>query len=114
MEPSIMTVKLDTPVALIVDLLLKAPFRALPVVDDQRRLQGIMSTGDLINAGVLPMRRGLARTALELDTLTAQAIEVPLEQARQRARTAQEIMHRQVGAIEPDHPIPAACKIMLQ
>src|SRR5260370_15836439 len=114
METSIMTVKLDTPVALIVDLLLKAPFRALPVVDDQRRLQGIMSTGDLINAGVLPMRRGLVRTALELDTLTAEAIEVPLEQARQSARTAQEIMNRQVRAIGPDQPIREAAQIMLE
>jgi CBS-domain-containing membrane protein len=44
METSIMTVKLNTPVSLIVDLLLDAPFRALPVVDEQRRLQGIVST----------------------------------------------------------------------
>lgn len=114
METSIMTVKLGTPVALIVDLLLEAPFRALPVVDDQRRLQGIMSTGDLINAGVLPMRRGLVRTALELDTLTAEAIEAPLEQARQSARTAQEIMNRQVRAIGPDQSIREAAQIMLE
>jgi CBS domain-containing protein len=114
METSIMTVKLDTPVALIVDLLLEAPFRALPVVDEQRRLQGIMSTGDLINAGVLPMRRGLVRTALELDTLTAEAIEVPLEQARRSARTAQEIMNRQVRAIGPDQSIREAAQIMLE
>jgi CBS-domain-containing membrane protein len=114
METSIMTVKLDTPVALIVDLLLEAPFRALPVVDEQRRLQGIMSTGDLINAGVLPMRRGLVRTALELDDLTAESIEASLEQARQSTRTAEEIMNRQVRTITPDQSIREAAQIMLE
>ena len=113
METSIMAVKLDTPVALIVDLLLEAPFRALPVVDEQRRLQGIMSTGDLINAGVLPMRRGLVRTALELDNLTAEAIEAPLEQARRSTRTAQDIMNRQVCTIGPEQSIREAAQIML-
>ncbi len=61
METSITTVSPTTPVAEILDLLLTAPFRALPVVNEQQRLQGIISTGDLINAGVLPMRRGLVR-----------------------------------------------------
>ncbi len=114
MEVSIMTVKLDTPIALIVDLLLDAPFRALPVVDEQRRLQGIISTGDLINAGVLPMRRGLVRTALELDTPTVEAIEAPLEEARQSTRTAQDIMNRQVRTISPDQSIREAAQIMLE
>jgi CBS-domain-containing membrane protein len=114
METSIMTVKLDTPVALIVDLLLDAPFRALPVVNEQRRLQGIVSTGDLINAGVLPMRRGLVRTALELDIPTVEAIEAPLEQARQSTRLAQDIMNRQVRTIEPDQSIREAAQIMLE
>jgi CBS-domain-containing membrane protein len=114
METSIRTVNLDTPVALIVDLLLEAPFRALPVVDDQRHLQGIISTGDLISAGVLPMRRGLVRTALELDNLTAKAIEAPLEQARQSTRMAQEVMNRQVRTIGPDQSIREAAQIMLE
>ena len=82
METTISTVAPDTPVPVVVNLLLAAPFRALPVIDSQQRLQGIISTGDLINEGLLPMRRGLVRTALELDDLTAEAIEAPLEQAR--------------------------------
>src|SRR6266702_6316186 len=54
METAISTVSLDTPVPVVVNLLLAAPFRALPVIDGQQRLQGIISTGDLINAGFLP------------------------------------------------------------
>lgn len=114
METSIMTVNPTTPVALIIDLLLQAPFRALPVVDDRGYLQGIISTGDLINAGLLPMRRGLVRKALELDSLTAETIEAPLEEARQSTRTAQDIMNRQVRTVGPDMPIREAARVMLE
>lgn len=114
METAISTVAPDTPVPIVVDLLLAAPFRALPVIDGQQRLQGIISTGDLIKAGFLPMRRGLVRTALELDDLTAEAIEAPLEQARQSTRTAQDIMNRQVRTVTPDTSIREAAQIMLE
>ena len=114
METSIMTVNPTAPVALIIDLLLEAPFRALPVVDERGRLQGIISTGDLINAGLLPMRRGLIRTALELDSLTAETVDAPLEQARQSTLTAGDIMNRQVRTVVPDIPISEAAKIMLE
>jgi len=113
METAISSVNLNTPVATIIDALLDAPFRTMPVVDGQRRLQGIISTGDLINAGVLPMRRGLVRTALELDTVTAEAMEVPLEQARQSQLTAQDIMNRQVRTVGPQQSIREAAEIML-
>ena len=113
MESSIATVTLDTPVSTIIDELLQAPFRAMPVVDEQRHLQGIISTGDLINAGVLPMRRGLVRTALELDNLTVEAMEVPLEQARQSKLTAQDIMNRQIRTVGPQQSIREAAEIML-
>jgi CBS domain-containing protein len=114
METAITTVSPDTPVATILDLLLTAPFRVLPVVDHQRRLQGIISTGDLISAGILPMRRGLVKTALELDSLTAEAMEAPLEKARQSTRTAQEIMNRQVRTVGPEQSIREAAQIMLE
>lgn len=113
METGITTVTMDTPVAMIVDKLLGAPFRAMPVVDGQRRLQGIISTGDLINAGILPMRRGLVRTALELDTVTAEVMEVPLEQVRHSQLTAQDIMNRQVRTVGPQQSIREAAEIML-
>ncbi len=114
METAITTGTPDTPVATIIDLLLEAPFRTLPVIDEQGRLQGIISTRDLINAGVLPMRRGLVRTALELDSLTAEVVEAPLEQARQSTRTAQDVMNRQVRTIGPSQSIREAAQIMLE
>lgn len=114
MEPQITTVYLDTPVATIMDLLLDAPFRALPVIDSQRRLQGIISTGDLIKSGMLPMRRGLVRTALELDTLTAESVEASLAQASESVHTAQDIMNRQVRTVRPEQSIREAAEIMIE
>ena len=113
METTISTLTLDTPVSTIIDALLQASFRAMPVVDEQRLLHGIISTGDLINAEVLPMRRGLVRTALELDDLTAETMETPLEQARQSNLTAQDIMNRQVHTVGPNQSIREAAAMML-
>ena len=114
MATAITTVQPETPVATVIDLLLDAPFRALPVVDSQGHLQGIISTGDLIQAGVLPMRRGMLRTALELDASTASAVETPLEEARQSGLTAQDIMNRQVRAVESKQSVREVAEIMLE
>lgn len=114
METSITTVDMDTPVATVIGLLLDAPFRALPVMNRQAQLQGIISTGDLIRAGILPMRRGLVKMALELDTMTAEAIATPLERGRQSTQTAQHIMNRQVRTIGPQQPIHEAAHVMLE
>lgn len=114
METVITTVRPETPVAEIIDLLLDAPFRALPVVDEQRRLQGIIGTADLIAAGVFPLRRGLMRAAFALDTQTAETVETPLAEARTSAATAQEVMNRQVRTIGPETPIRAAAHLMLE
>lgn len=113
METAITTVRPETPIASIIDLLLEAPFRALPVVDARLRLLGIIGTADLIAAGVFPLRRGLMRTAIALDTQTAEAIEAPLSEARTRATTAEDVMNRQVRSIGPETPIREAAQIML-
>jgi CBS domain-containing protein len=114
METLVTSVQMETPIAIVIDLLLNAPFRVLPVLDGQGRLQGIISTGDLINAGVLPMRRRLVRTALELDERSAETVEEPMEQARRSSRTAQEIMNRQVRTVKPEQPVREAAQLMLE
>jgi len=114
METLVTTVNLNTPAALIVDILLAAQFRTLPVLDQQRRLQGIISVGDLIDAGVLPLRRGVMRVAQEMDALTAESVETPLVQARQSTLTAQDIMNRRVRAVHPGQPLREAAQMMLE
>lgn len=114
METSVTTVALDTPIATVMTVLLDAPFRAVPVLDGQRRLQGIISTGDLMRAGVLSVRRGVMRTALELDTRTVEAIEAPLEQARQSDRMARDVMNRQVRSVTGDAALRDAVQVMVE
>ncbi len=114
MATDITTVQPETPIATVIDLLLDASFRALPVVDAQSRLQGIISTGDLIQSGMLPMRRGMVRTALELDDSTVRSVETPLEQARQSGRTAADVMNRQVRTVGPNQSIREAAQMMLE
>jgi CBS-domain-containing membrane protein len=112
METAVTTVQLDTPVATIINLLMDAPFRALPVVDEQRHLQGIISTGDLIRADLLPVRRGVARTALGLDSQTAETIASPL--AQDSNLQAQDVMNRQVRSISRDTLLSEAARIMVE
>jgi CBS-domain-containing membrane protein len=113
METAVITVGPETNVSAIVEMLLQAPFRVLPVVDEQKRLLGIISTGDLIDAGLLPMRRGLVRTAQELDQQTAQAMATSLAAAQQSTQTAQDIMNRQVQTIDPDQSIREAAQKLI-
>ncbi len=113
METQLTTVSPDTPVATVMDSLLAAPFRALPVVDSQHRLLGIICTGDLIQAGLLTVRRGLVRRALELDTLTGESIGDALAQARQSPLTAQTIMNRQVLTVSPALSVREAAQEMI-
>jgi CBS-domain-containing membrane protein len=114
MESSVITVQPTTPIAIVIDTLLAAPFRVLPVVDAQQRLLGIISTGDLINAKILPMRRGLVRVALALDEQSAETTRQLLEQARVQAITAQDVMNRQIRTIEPERPAQGAARLMLE
>jgi len=113
METSVATVTLDTPATMVVELLLQAPFRVMPVVDAFNHFCGIVSTGDLITAGLLPLRRGVVRTAQELDTSTREAIATILPGKDAPVRTAQEIMNRQIHTLRPDQSIREAARMLI-
>lgn len=114
METSVITVSMETPIATVIDLLLQAPFRALPVIDDRQKLLGIIGTRDLIHAGFLSMRRGMVRKALQLDARTSDMIEDPLERARQSDKAARDVMNRKIRTIGPDTSIRDAARLMLE
>jgi CBS-domain-containing membrane protein len=113
METAVVTVSPSTPVATVVDLLLEAPFRALPVVDEQRHLLGIIGTRDLVQTGVLPLRRGVMRTAIELGTLTEGTLTPSIGQAKMQETVAQTVMNRQVRTIGPETSVREAAKLMV-
>jgi CBS domain-containing protein len=113
METTLTAVTPETPVVSVVNILLEATFRVLPVVDTQHHLLGIIGTHDLINAGVLPVRRGIVLAARNLDDQTAETVANSLEQATQASRTAQDIMNRQIRSIPPTLTVREAAQIML-
>lgn len=49
MEPKVVTIKADTTVQKLADLLAKNKISGMPVVDDQNHVVGIVSEGDLVS-----------------------------------------------------------------
>jgi CBS domain-containing protein len=113
METAVLTVSASTPVATVLTLLLDAPFRSVPVVDEQHHLLGIIGTRDLVQAGLLPLRRGVARTAIELGALTEETLVASIGQATLQEATAHEVMNRQVRTIDPQLSVREATKLMV-
>ena len=114
METAITAVAPDTSAAHVVDILLEASFRVLPVVDAQHRLLGMIGTRDLIDAGLLPVRRGVIRAARTLGDQAEEAVETSLEQTRQETRRAADIMNRQIRSISPEQTVREAAQILLE
>lgn len=113
METSVLTVLPTASLTHVVSLLLDAPFRVLPVVNEQHHLVGIISTGDLIRHDVLPIRRGIVKRARELDETTAQHIDTSLEHIQQSPLLARDVMNTAVRTVEPANSIRDAAQIML-
>lgn len=114
MEAAVTAVAPETPAARVVDILLEASFRILPVVDAQHHLLGIIGTRDLIEAGILPVRRGVVRAARQLGDQTAEAVESSLQRSRQATQQASDIMNRQIRSIAPTQTVREAAQIMLE
>ncbi|MEM8951784.1 MAG: CBS domain-containing protein [Pseudomonadota bacterium] len=92
MTTDVMTVKPDTLVTEVAGIILKNKITALPVVDDDRRLQGIVSEGDLIRSA--EARRDADRSWwLTLLTSTTSDLKDVLGQGERRV---EEVMSRDV------------------
>lgn len=114
METSLTAITPQTPATKVVEILLEASFRVLPVVDAQHHLLGIIGTRDLIHAGVLPVRRGVVRAARLLGEETTEAMEAELASESLKPLHASDLMNRQVQKIAPEHSVREAARIMLE
>jgi CBS-domain-containing membrane protein len=111
METSVTAVAPDTPATRVVEILLEASFRVLPVIDESHHLQGMIGTRDLINAGLLPVRRGIVRAMRTLGEQEPETAEVSSGSPPQQA---QDIMNRQIRSIAPTQTVREAAQIMLE
>ena len=94
-----------TPLSDVVRLLLSSIFTGLPVVDKKNRPVGVITQGDLIRKGGLPMRLGLLAES-DQDRLKS-----VLNQ--QAARKAAEVMTSPAVMIGADRPLAEAVERML-
>jgi CBS domain-containing protein len=102
MTTPVLAVSPDTDVQAVAELLLECRISAVPVVDDDGRVQGIVSEGDLINREDAGTRHRRSWWLEMLQGEEAQAREF----LRARGRRAEDVMTREVVAAEEDTSLP--------
>ena len=101
MATNVVTVRLDTPVATIAEVLLANRISAVPVVNDKDALVGIVSEGDLIHR----VEAGTERhRSWWLELLTGKEM-LAHEFIKSHARKAADVMTRAVVSVQPDTPL---------
>jgi CBS domain-containing protein len=108
MTREVVSVAPDTPIREVVANLLTRDFRAVPVVDAGRKVVGIITNGDLVRRGGLPLRLEL------LKTFDTPALHDQLERMTQEHRTANEVMTREVAVVPQSTDVRHAADLMLQ
>jgi CBS domain-containing protein len=105
MTPAPKTVAPTTPLSEVARLLLPSTFTGLPVVDEENRPVGVISRGDLVYKGGMPMRLGL------LAESDREKVNVALQALAQKQ--ASEVMTRPAVTIAQDQMVTEAVRLML-
>jgi len=106
MTSPVTTVTEATPVNSIIRLLLTAEFNAVPVVDGEGRPAGIITQGDLIERGQMPIRLGLL-AELEQEHLDDYLAKIS-------HLTASQVMTTPVVTVEADKRLDQVVQTMLK
>lgn len=107
MRDEIVSVVRDTPVADLVALLLERGVRSLPVVDEKRRVVGIITDGDLLNRAGLALRLGLQPAGPD-------AMRAELARLRHSGDTAADIMTAPVVTLRRSDKVRSAVARMVK
>jgi nucleotide-binding universal stress UspA family protein/CBS domain-containing protein len=97
----------ETPVAEVVELLLRRNVKAVPVVDGRRRVVGVITGGDLLRRADLGLRLSIKQ---ELDAGTLRERLARLAQSR---RAARDVMTHPVQTIGAEVDLVAAIRLMV-
>jgi len=108
MTQQVISVQPETPLEEVVRLLLDRDFRALPVVDDQQHVVGIITNRDLVERGGLSGRIELLRA------LGEGALEQQLAASSARTLTAADVMTQDLVRVSPDEPLDHAAHLMAE
>ncbi len=108
MTHDVVSVHPETPSGEIVRMLLDRDFRALPVVDADNRLVGIITNSDLVERGGLTARLEL------LSALESPALERELAASGARERTATDVMTPAPTSVSADEQLERAAHLMAE
>jgi CBS domain-containing protein len=108
MRREVTTVRPDSPVTAVIDLLLDKDFTAVPVVDEQGKVVGMVSDSDLLTRGGINVPLSLKRAA---DPEFVKELHTTLEDP---ARKVSEVMTRDVVTIGPEAALGQAAKLMVE
>ena len=101
MATNVITVRQDTPVSKIAEVLLANRISAVPVVNDKDAVVGIVSEGDLLHR----VEAGTERhRSWWLELLTGKEM-LAFEFVKSHARKAADVMTRPVVSVQPDTPL---------
>ena len=107
MSREVYTVRPDTPLDEAVELLLGKDYRALPVVDETRRVVGILTDGDLLH------KAGLLATSVQRE-LTQAELAGELQRLRQAGQTVGQAMTPDPVTISSDTTVSTAMGLMAE
>jgi CBS domain-containing protein len=108
MQREVATLHPDSPITAVVELLLDKDFTAVPVVDDQDKVVGMVSDNDLLTRGGMKVTISLKR-ATDLDYV--RGLHDSLENPH---RKVSEVMTSQVVTITPDAILARAARLMVE
>ena len=107
MTTDVATVARDTPVEEIAKLLLERQISAVPVIDEDRRLLGIVSEGDLIHG----LGQEGANRSWWLDLLASPGTRAEAH-LKAHGRLAWDVMTRSVVSVTPETPLPEIARLL--
>jgi CBS domain-containing protein/nucleotide-binding universal stress UspA family protein len=108
MQREVLTVRPETPIATVVELLVERGVKAVPVLDQAGKIVGIITGGDLLQRADLPFRLSLQRQispSMVRDQLTA---------LTESGRVASDVMTADVITIDERTPLREAARLMAQ
>ncbi|MGB8682575.1 MAG: DUF190 domain-containing protein [Candidatus Binatus sp.] len=107
MRREVATVHADSPITQVIELLLDKDFTAVPVVDDQGKVVGMVSDNDLLLRGGMNVTISLKK-ATDLDYV--RELHESLENPN---RKVSEVMTREVVTTAPDTILARAARVMV-
>lgn len=100
------TVRPETPLSQVVELLVWRLYRSLPVVDDDQHVVGIVTNSDLVARGGLSLRTEL------LHTLETGALQSELARLNERGGSAKDVMTQHVVTVNTQASLNEAAHTM--